>query len=50
MKNYANITENAKIMLIMQSHSHRESTLQVAFTLTSIFAFFGLEALADDDL
>ena len=33
----------------MQSHAHRESTLQVEFTFTSIFAFFGLEALADDD-
>lgn len=34
----------------MQSHSHRESTLQVEFTFKSIFAFFaGLEPLADDD-
>ena len=37
-------------MWIMQSHSHRESTLQVEFTFKSIFAFFaGLEPLADDD-
>ena len=34
----------------MQSHSHRESTLQVEFTFKSIFAFFaGIEPLADDD-
>lgn len=37
-------------MWIRQSHSHRESTLQVEFTFKSIFAFFaGLEPLADDD-
>ena len=42
--------QTTKIMWIMQSHSHRESTLQVEFTFKSIFAFFaGLEPLADDD-
>lgn len=32
--------QTTKIMWIMQSHSHRESTSQVEFTFKSVFAFF----------